>query len=45
MGTAVIGGLTLSTILTLLFVPALYCLFAYVGVRRTRRTIRKAAKR
>ncbi len=37
MGTAVIGGLTLSTILTLLFVPALYCIFAYVGVRRQRR--------
>ncbi|MCM1483887.1 MAG: efflux RND transporter permease subunit [Muribaculaceae bacterium] len=36
MGAAVIGGLTLSTILTLLFVPALYCIFAYVGVRRSR---------
>ena len=41
MGTAVIGGLTLSTILTLLFVPALYCIFAYVGVRRQRRALRK----
>lgn len=41
MGTAVIGGLTLSTILTLLFVPALYCLFAYVGVRRWRKSNRK----
>lgn len=41
MGTAVIGGLTLSTILTLLFVPALYCIFAYVGVRRTRKLHRK----
>ena len=37
MGTAVIGGLTLSTILTLLFVPALYCIFAYVGIKRQRR--------
>ncbi len=42
MGTAVIGGLTFSTILTLLFVPAMYCLFAYVGVRRTRKKLRKA---
>ena len=42
MGTAVIGGLTFSTILTLLFVPAMYCLFAYVGVRRTRRKLREA---
>ncbi len=43
MGTAVIGGLTFSTILTLLFVPAMYCLFAYVGVRRTRKQLRKVA--
>ena len=41
MGTAVIGGLTLSTILTLLFVPALYCIFAYVGMRRQRRKFKK----
>jgi len=50
MGVAVIGGLTFSTILTLLLVPSLYCLFAYVGVRRRRRkhhallTGRKAKK-
>ena len=37
MGAAVIGGLTFSTILTLLFVPALYCIFAWNGVRRQRR--------
>ncbi len=41
MGVAVIGGLTLSTILTLLFVPTLYCLFAYVGVRRKRRNTKR----
>ena len=41
MGTAVIGGLTLSTLLTLLFVPALYCIFAYVGIRRTRKKLKK----
>lgn len=44
MGTAVIGGLTLSTILTLLFVPALYCIFAYNGVRRGRKRQRKLLK-
>jgi HAE1 family hydrophobic/amphiphilic exporter-1 len=43
MGTAVIGGLTFSTILTLLFVPTLYCIFAYNGVRRTRSKIRRNA--
>ena len=37
MGTAVIGGLTFSTILTLLFVPVLYCVFAGNGVKRNRR--------
>ncbi len=42
MGTAVIGGLTFSTILTLLFVPVLYCVFAGNGVRRVRRKLRKA---
>ena len=40
MGTAVIGGLTFSTVLTLLFVPVLYCVFAGNGVKRTRKKIR-----
>ena len=44
MGVAVIGGLTFSTILTLLFVPVLYCSFAGRGVKRTRRKFRKAHK-
>ena len=37
MGISVIGGLTFSTILTLLFVPVLYCVFAGVGVKRQRK--------
>lgn len=41
MGTAVIGGLTFSTILTLLFVPVLYCVFASRGVKNQRRKLRK----
>lgn len=44
MGIAVIGGLTFSTLLTLLFVPAMYCMFAAVGVKRTRKALRKDAK-
>ncbi|MBD5279587.1 MAG: efflux RND transporter permease subunit, partial [Bacteroides sp.] len=44
MGTAVIGGLTFSTILTLLFVPVLYCVFAGNGVKNTRRRLRKENK-
>ena len=45
MGTAVIGGLTFSTILTLLFVPTLYCVFAKNGVRNTRRKHRKLLRK
>ena len=41
MGVAVIGGLTFSTILTLLFVPTLYCVFAGRGIKRQRRKHRR----
>ncbi len=41
MGTAVIGGLTFSTILTLLFVPVLYCSFAGRGVKNRRKKHRR----
>ena len=41
MGVAVIGGLTFSTILTLLFVPTMYTIFAYNGMKRTRKKIHK----
>ena len=37
MGLSVIGGLTVSTLITLLFVPAMYCVFAGVGINRQRR--------
>ncbi len=42
MGVAVIGGLTFSTLLTLFYVPAMYCMFAAVGVKRSRKVMRKA---
>ena len=42
LGVAVIGGLTVSTILTLILVPVLYCSFAGIGIKRSRRKIRKA---
>ena len=42
LGVAVIGGLTISTILTLILVPVLYCSFAGTGIKRTRRKLKKA---
>lgn len=41
MGIAVIGGLTFSTLVTLLFVPAMYCIFAGNGLRRQRKKFAK----
>lgn len=41
MGTAVIGGLTFSTVLTLIFVPVMYCVFANNGIKNTRKKLRK----
>ena len=41
MGTAVIGGLAMSTVMTLLFVPTMYTIFALTGIRRTRKKISK----
>lgn len=45
MGVAVIGGLTFSTLLTLLFVPTLYCVFALTGLKRQRRKFLKLLKK
>ena len=42
MGIAVVFGLSFSTILTLLYVPALYSIFGANGVKRTRKKHRKA---
>ena len=41
LGVSVIGGLTVSTILTLVIVPVLYCMFTGVGIKRKRRKHRK----
>jgi HAE1 family hydrophobic/amphiphilic exporter-1 len=40
MGIAVIGGLLVSTILTLILVPVLYCMFAGTGIKRQRKKLR-----
>ncbi len=41
LGVAVIGGLTISTIMTLIYVPAMYCLFAGNGIKVRRRNLKK----
>ena len=41
LGVAVIGGLTISTIMTLIYVPAMYGIFAGVGIQNKRRAIKK----
>ncbi len=41
LGISVIGGLTVSTILTLVLVPTLYCMFQSNGIRKARRKHRK----
>ena len=41
MGIAIIGGLTASTILTLIYTPSMFCIFGATGVKRQRRKMRK----
>jgi len=41
LGVAVIGGLTASTILTLIYTPSMYCIFGANGVKRRRRKMRE----
>ena len=40
LGVSVIGGLTISTIMTLIYVPVMYCIFGGNGVIRKRKKIR-----
>ena len=44
MGIAVIGGLTFSTILTLVVIPIAYALFSYSELRKEMKALRKARK-
>ena len=41
LGISVIGGLVVSTLLTLILVPSLYCMFCAVGFQKSRRKHRK----
>jgi len=41
LGVSVIGRLTISTVLTLILVPVLYCSFAGTGIKRTRKALKQ----
>ena len=41
MAISVIGGLTVSTILTLILIPTLYCVFAATGIKFQRKSLRQ----
>ncbi len=39
MGVAIIGGLTLGTLMTLIYVPSMFCIFGGVGIKRQRKSL------
>jgi len=41
LGTSIIGGLTVSTIMTLIYVPAMFCIFGGIGVKNQRKALRR----
>ena len=41
MAISIIGGLVVSTMLTLIYVPSMFCIFGSVGVKRKRRKLRQ----
>ena len=44
MAVSIIGGLMVSTVLTLIYVPSMFCVFGGVGIKRNRRKMRKQRK-
>ena len=40
LGIAVIGGLTISTIMTLVYTPVMYCIFGSNGIKRNRKKLK-----
>ena len=41
MAISIIGGLMISTILTLIYVPSMFCIFGGIGIKNKRRKMRK----
>ena len=44
LGVAVIGGLIISTIMTLTYTPVMYCMFGGTGIKRRRKQLREKRK-
>ncbi len=42
MGIAIIGGLLISTVLTLIYVPSMFCVFGGIGIKRKRKNMAKS---
>ena len=41
LGISIIGGLAISTVLTLIYVPSMFCIFGAVGVKNKRRSLKR----
>ena len=41
LGVSVIGGLTISTIMTLTYTPVMYCMFGGTGIKRRRKQLKE----
>ena len=41
LGVSVIGGLTVGTLMTLIYVPTMFCIFGGVGIKRQRKQLKK----
>ena len=41
MGISIIGGLLVSTILTLIYVPSMFCIFGSIGIKRQRKALKE----
>ena len=41
LGVSIIGGLVVSTILTLIYVPSMFCIFGANGIKRQRKKMKE----
>ena len=41
LGISIIGGLLVSTILTLIYVPSMFCIFGSIGIKRQRKALKE----